>query len=146
MALNLSQPKDLDTNLIALVQAGDSRVHVLDYKRWERLPVNLKKRYYALTRHHTGGYRLYPQFMTPRRDLNPNEKVYSQTQLIKKKVVLPIQKTGDIVNDLPYKPVVSTNPSTKGTDLETKSFSQIARETRALLKKPVAVTTKYSRF
>lgn len=146
MALNLSQPKDLDSNLIALVQAGDSRVHVLDYKRWERLPVNLKKRYYALTRHNTGGYRLYPQFMTPRRDLDPNQKVVSQTQLMKKKVILPIQRTGDKVTALPYKPVVSTDPTTKDTDIERKPYSQIARETKALLRKPVRVTTRYSRF
>lgn len=146
MALNLAQPKDLDTNLIALVQAGDWRIHTIDYKRWERLPVNLKKRYYALTRHNTGGYRLYPQYMTPRHDFDPNQKVYSQNQLLKKKVTLPIQRTGDVVTALPYKPVVSTNPTTKDTDIERKPYSQIARETRALLKRPVGVTTKYSRF
>lgn len=146
MPLNLRQPRDFDTELIAMVQSGDSRIHTLDYKRWERLPVNLKQRYYALTRHHTGGYRLYPQFMTPRHDRDPNTKVYTQNQLMQKSVTLPIQRTGDKVNALPYKPVVSTHPTTKGTDIERKSYSQIARETRAILRKPVGVTTRYSRF
>lgn len=146
MSLNLRQPRDFDTQLIAMVQDGDSRIHTLDYKRWERLPVNLKRRYYALTRHHTGGYRLYPQFMTPRYDRDPNMKISSQNQLMEKRVVLPVQRTGDKVNALPYRPVVSTNPTTKDTDIERKPYSQIARETRALLRKPVGVTTRYSRF
>lgn len=142
MALNLAQPKDLDTNLLALVEAGDWRVHVLDYKRWERLPSRLQAKYYPLTRHHTGGYRMYPKFMMAREDLS--RRVSSRTQLDKKAVVLPPQRVK--TKTMMQKPIVATDPSTKDTDLESKTFAQVSREARALAKRPATVTTRYSRF
>lgn len=146
MALDLAQPKDIDTKLIAYVEAGNWRVHVLDYRRWERLPLRLKNKYYPMFRRHTTPYRMYPKYMKARRDEDITTKISSRRQALKKIVRLPVQSTGDKVAALPLSPVVSTDPSTKDTDLESKSYAQIAREARILAKRPATVTTRYSRY
>jgi hypothetical protein len=136
-------PKEFDATLIQRVVSG--LAYVISANEYNSLPTNLKVKYYPLFRRADTTYRLYPQFMRARRDIDPTTQI---VHLVPRKAVAlakQVEKNPTIVTQkeiLPINPYVSL----PHTDLSEKSTGMIAQETQATLNNYVSVRTQFARY
>ena len=143
MAFKTDTPKDFNDTLITRATIGTA--YVISANEYYSLPNNLKSKYYPLFRRADTTYRLFPQFMSARTDVNPQTQVVTlvpfkptpKSTLKEKDIPITIQN-----NILP----INTSVSMVDTDLARKSYNQVLQETKVTLNNRPVVTTQYSRY
>lgn len=143
MAFKEDTPKDFNDTLITRATIGTA--YVISANEYNSLPAGLKNKYYPLFRRADTTYRLYPQFMSARRDINP------QTQVV---ALVPFKPTAQSVQTERNMPItiqrnvlpINTSVSMVDTDLARKSYNQVLQETKITLNNRLVVTTQYSRY
>lgn len=143
MAFTQETPKDFDATLITRVIRGTA--FVISANEYNSLPSNLKYKYYPLFRRADTTYRLFPQYMSARKDTDPNTQVVTIVPLRKVPLTPQIDRT---TPKTLQKEVLPINPyvSIPNTELSKKSLNQITQETKSTLKNYVGVTTQYTRY
>ncbi len=143
MVFKTDTPKDFNDTLITRAIIGTA--YVVSANEYNLLPTNLKSKYYPLFRRADTTYRLFPQFMSARTDVNPQTQVVTlvpfkptpMNTLKEKDIPITLQN-----NILP----INTSVSMVDTDLARKSYNQVLQETKVTLNNRPVVITQYSRY
>lgn len=143
MAFRVNSVNDYDNQLVPLVMTGT--LHVVSSIDYNKLPVRLKSRYYPLFRRADTTYRLYPQYMRQRRDVDPNTKI--STIVTPRNIIVQRQVEKDPVMVVSQKPLpINATVARPQTDLSKKTRSEIVQEQAYLVRNRAGVTTRYSRY
>jgi len=136
-------PKEFDATLVRRAAVGTA--YVISANEYNSLPVNLRVKYYPLFRRADTTYRLYPRYMTVRRDIDPTTQV---VHLVPKKRVVLQKQSEKNMPKLLQREILPINRyiSLPNTDLSMKSTNTVARETQSVMSNRVNVTTQFTRF
>lgn len=133
----------VDFNKTLLQRVINGTAHVISLIDYKSLPVNLKSRYEPIFNRGDTTYRIKPEYIKERADVDPNTVV---NHIVTPRAIVANKQVDEDYEKTKYLNAVNKDISRPNTEVSHKTYNDLAMEARMLKKNPVSVKTKYSRY